>query len=127
MEIDRGSCLDWIRVAPDGVLEIGRIPRGGGHTVMKSLPRNTRVTPSISNSDVASMERSPLAREAKSANAALADMQKAWADEGRDPATLYASAVGGGCVIKDGESADSPRVRALVRELGIELIRYQDL
>ena len=53
------------------------------------------------------------AREAKSAVAALADMQAQWQAEGRDTAALYATAIGGGCVMRDGEAADSPRVKAL--------------
>ena len=53
------------------------------------------------------------AREAKSAAAAMTEMQASWKAEGRDVASLYATAVGGGCVMKDGESADSPRVKAL--------------
>jgi 5,10-methylenetetrahydromethanopterin reductase len=51
-------------------------------------------------------------RNAESANANLADMQKAWTEAGRDVGDLYASAVSGGCVIREGESADSPRVKA---------------
>jgi 5,10-methylenetetrahydromethanopterin reductase len=51
-------------------------------------------------------------RNAQSANAALADMQMAWREAGRDPATLYATAFGGGCVLADGEPPDSPRAKA---------------
>ncbi len=51
-------------------------------------------------------------RSPQAANAAIADMRKAWSEAGRDRATLYATAFGGGCVLRDGESADSPRVRA---------------
>jgi 5,10-methylenetetrahydromethanopterin reductase len=39
-------------------------------------------------------------------------MQKAWTEAGRDTKDLYASAISGGCVIREGESADSPRVKA---------------
>jgi 5,10-methylenetetrahydromethanopterin reductase len=46
------------------------------------------------------------------ANAALADMQKAWAEAGRDPKSLYATAFSGGCVLREGEPADSPRAKA---------------
>ena len=53
------------------------------------------------------------AREAKSAAAALADMQASWKAEGREVEHLSATGVGGGCVMRDGESADSPRVKAL--------------
>lgn len=51
-------------------------------------------------------------RNAESANANLADMQKAWTEAGRNVGDLYASAVSGGCVIREGEPADSPRVKA---------------
>jgi 5,10-methylenetetrahydromethanopterin reductase len=47
-----------------------------------------------------------------SARAAVADMQRAWREAGRDPAGLVATAFTGGCVLKDGEAADSPRARA---------------
>ena len=52
------------------------------------------------------------ARGAQPANAALADMQKAWQEAGRDPKALYATAFGGGCVLAEGEPADSPRAKA---------------
>ena len=52
-------------------------------------------------------------RDAKSGTSALADMQASWKAEGREVEHLYASAVGGGCVMREGESADSPRVKAL--------------
>lgn len=51
-------------------------------------------------------------RGAAAANAALDDMRLAWKEAGRDPATLYATAFGGGCVLADGEPADSPRAKA---------------
>jgi 5,10-methylenetetrahydromethanopterin reductase len=51
-------------------------------------------------------------RGAQSANAAIADMHTAWREAGRDPQTLYATAFGGGCVLADGEPADSPRAKA---------------
>lgn len=44
--------------------------------------------------------------------AGLADMQSAWREAGRDPATLYASTNLFGCVLKEGEACDSPRVKA---------------
>lgn len=51
-------------------------------------------------------------RNARSANANLADMHKAWTEAGRRVEDLYASAISGGCVIREGEPADSPRVKA---------------
>ena len=51
-------------------------------------------------------------RSAQSAIAAMADMRSAWREAGRDPGTLYATAFGGGCVLAEGESAESPRARA---------------
>src|SRR5947209_14121570 len=48
-------------------------------------------------------------RGAAAANAALDDMRGAWKEAGRDPAMLYATAFGGGCVLADGEPPDSPR------------------
>ena len=47
------------------------------------------------------------------AKAALAEVQAAWKEEGRDPATLYASASISGCVLKEGEGYDSPRVKKI--------------
>lgn len=53
------------------------------------------------------------AREPNGAAASLADMRASWQAEGRDAARLYATASIGGCVMRDGEAADSPRVKAL--------------
>ncbi len=47
-----------------------------------------------------------------SAKAAVADMQAAWRAAGVDPAGRVATAFTGGCVLKDGEAADSSRARA---------------
>ncbi|HEY4172768.1 MAG TPA: LLM class flavin-dependent oxidoreductase, partial [Rhodopila sp.] len=44
--------------------------------------------------------------------AALRGMQKTWADSGRIAGDLYASAWVWGCLLRDGETLDSPRVRA---------------
>jgi 5,10-methylenetetrahydromethanopterin reductase len=44
--------------------------------------------------------------------AAIADMQAAWKEAGRDPEALHASGTISGCVLKEGEALDSPRVRA---------------
>jgi 5,10-methylenetetrahydromethanopterin reductase len=46
------------------------------------------------------------------ATAALADMQTAWREAGRAPADLHATATIAGCVLADGEAADSPRAKA---------------
>jgi 5,10-methylenetetrahydromethanopterin reductase len=46
------------------------------------------------------------------AQAAVADMQAAWRAAGVDPAGRVATAFTGGCVLGDGEAADSPRARA---------------
>jgi 5,10-methylenetetrahydromethanopterin reductase len=46
------------------------------------------------------------------ARAAVADMQVAWKDAGRDPARLHATATIAGCVLAEGEAADSPRAKA---------------
>jgi 5,10-methylenetetrahydromethanopterin reductase len=43
--------------------------------------------------------------------AALADMQASWKEAGRDVSTLYATSTISGAVLKEGESADSPRVK----------------
>lgn len=43
---------------------------------------------------------------------ALAGMQKTWQEAGRDPKDLYSTAFGAGCVLAEGEPADSPRARA---------------
>jgi len=46
--------------------------------------------------------------------AACMSPMAAWREAGRDPATLYASATTSGCVLKEGEAYDSPRVKTLV-------------
>jgi 5,10-methylenetetrahydromethanopterin reductase len=69
-------------------------------------PRGRRLTAKLGAHWMTAM------RSAQSAGAAMADMQAAWHEAGRDPAALYATAFGGGCVLADGESADSPRARA---------------
>ena len=46
------------------------------------------------------------------AKAAIADMQAAWRDAGRDQARLHATAAIAGCVLGDNEASDSPRARA---------------
>ena len=51
-------------------------------------------------------------RDAATAIGHLTNMQKAWAEAGRAPDDLYAMSCGGGCVLREGESADSPRVKA---------------
>jgi 5,10-methylenetetrahydromethanopterin reductase len=43
---------------------------------------------------------------------ALAAMRKSWAEAGREASTLYSTAFGAGCVLAEGEPADSPRARA---------------
>lgn len=40
------------------------------------------------------------------------DMKTAWSEAGRDPAKLFATATIGGCVLREGETTDSPRVKA---------------
>ncbi len=44
--------------------------------------------------------------------AAIADMQASWKEAGRDQAALYAVSTMAGCVMRPGESYDSPRVKA---------------
>jgi len=44
--------------------------------------------------------------------AALNGMRKTWTDSGRPGSDLYASAWVWGCLLRDGETLDSPRVRA---------------
>jgi 5,10-methylenetetrahydromethanopterin reductase len=44
--------------------------------------------------------------------AAIAEMQASWKEAGRDPAALYATGTLSGCVLKEGEPIDSPRVKA---------------
>ena len=44
--------------------------------------------------------------------AQIAEMKAAWRDAGRDPATLNAIGTIAGCVLREGEAYDSPRVKA---------------
>jgi 5,10-methylenetetrahydromethanopterin reductase len=69
-------------------------------------PRGRRLTAKLGAHWMTAM------RGSQSANASIADMQTAWQDAGRDLKTLYATAFGGGCVLADGEPADSPRAKA---------------
>src|SRR4030095_16473980 len=46
------------------------------------------------------------------ASGAIADMHAAWREAGRDRAVLSATATVAGCVLRDGEASDSPRVKA---------------
>jgi 5,10-methylenetetrahydromethanopterin reductase len=48
------------------------------------------------------------------AEAAIADMHKAWREAGQDPANHVATAVVGGCILAEGEAYDSPRAKAQV-------------
>jgi len=43
---------------------------------------------------------------------ALGAMREAWSAAGRNEKDLYATTFGNGCVLRDGEAADSPRARA---------------
>ena len=44
----------------------------------------------------------------------IAEVQAAWKEAGKDPASLHASAAIPGCVLKEGESYDSARVKSIV-------------
>jgi 5,10-methylenetetrahydromethanopterin reductase len=44
----------------------------------------------------------------------IAEVQAAWKDAGKDAAKLHASAAIPGCVLKEGEPYDSPRVKSIV-------------
>ena len=46
------------------------------------------------------------------AAASIAEMQAAWREAGRPPGDLHATATIAGCVLDEGEAADSPRARA---------------
>jgi 5,10-methylenetetrahydromethanopterin reductase len=60
--------------------------------------------------------------------AALKGMRKTWADSGRSAGDLYASAWVWGCLLQDGETLDSPRVRAQAGPRAAVLLhRYADL
>ena len=51
-------------------------------------------------------------RNAEWALGGLGEMRKSWQAAGRDVKDLYSTAFGGGCVLAEGESADSPRAIA---------------
>src|SRR5262252_6899994 len=46
------------------------------------------------------------------ARSALAAAQAAWREAGRDPSSLHATSAIAGCVLTEGEAADSPRAKA---------------
>jgi 5,10-methylenetetrahydromethanopterin reductase len=48
------------------------------------------------------------------AKADIAEVQAAWAAAEKDPAKLYCTAALPGCVLKEGESYDSPRVKSII-------------
>ena len=54
--------------------------------------------------------------------AALGEMKNLWAEAGRDPANFRASAEVGGCVLREGEPYDSPRVRAIAGPSAVMLL-----
>ena len=51
-------------------------------------------------------------RDAAEAAAALDQMRRQWRQAGHDQSALYATAIAGGCVLADGEEADSERAKA---------------
>lgn len=57
--------------------------------------------------------------------AAIADMRRAWSQQGRDPRDLYATIVGSGAVLDEGEAADSARARAQAGPLAA--VAFHDL
>ena len=69
-------------------------------------PRGRRLTAKLGAGWMVSV------RDVKGATAALAGMQNAWLEAGRDGKDLYATGFGGGCVLAEGEPADSPRAKA---------------
>ena len=69
-------------------------------------PRGRRLTAKLGARWITTM------RNSQGAVAQLADMQKAWREAGRDPNDLYCTCFAGGSVLKEGEPADSPRVKA---------------
>src|SRR5271165_4470734 len=69
-------------------------------------PRGRRLTAKLGAHWMTAM------RNAQSATAAIADMHTAWREAGRDGTALYATAFGGGCMLAEGEPADSPRAKA---------------
>ena len=48
------------------------------------------------------------------AKADIVEVQAAWKEAGKDPAKLYATAAIPGCILKEGEPYDSPRVKSIV-------------
>lgn len=51
-------------------------------------------------------------REVPRSGAALADMQAAWREAGQPADRLYSTGIASGCIVREGETFDSPRVRA---------------
>ena len=69
-------------------------------------PRGRRLTAELGANWMTTM------RNVDEAIAALNAMKDAWRDARRNVDTLYCSAIAGGCVLGEGEAADSPRVKA---------------
>lgn len=69
-------------------------------------PRGRRLTAELGANWLTTM------RNADEAIGALNAMRKAWRDAGRSEDALYSTAIAGGCVLAEGEPADSPRVKA---------------
>jgi 5,10-methylenetetrahydromethanopterin reductase len=51
-------------------------------------------------------------RDVQRSSAALADMRTAWREAGRPETGLYSTGIASGCVMREGDTYDSPRVRA---------------
>lgn len=69
-------------------------------------PRGRRLTAELGANWLTTM------RNADEAIGALNSMKQAWRDAGRSEDTLYSTAIAGGCVLAEGEPADSPRAKA---------------
>lgn len=69
-------------------------------------PRGRRLTAELGANWLTTM------RDVDTAIGQINSMKEAWRDAGRGDDTLYSTAIAGGCVLAEGESADSPRAKA---------------
>lgn len=69
-------------------------------------PRGRRLTAELGAKWLTTM------RDVDTAIGQINSMKEAWRDAGRSEDMLYSTAIAGGCVLAEGESADSPRAKA---------------
>ncbi len=108
-----GETLEW--TAEDGVHKIRFLnPEVGVVNIVDPIPLFISAFGAKSRRLVARLGAGWIVavQNVEAARVAMADMRKAWEEAGRAPADLVSVALLSGCVLADGEAADSPRAKA---------------